>query len=107
MTSQLSAFARFFYDQGINPEELNSQKFLREFKKKYKVKVHDIPPTQPKSWREIQMLLYNFECYSVAANFIFNPTLKLLYVIQKGATYPNMVQIEGTPHKVLYTDRAI
>lgn len=108
MTYQLSCLGRFLYDMGIHPEEINSRKFLKEFKKKYKVKVHDIPPTQPKSWAEMQMVLFNFESYGTAPiKFALNPTLKLLYIISPKCAYPNMVQIPGTSYEVFITDAAL
>lgn len=104
MTYDISKVEHYLQDMGVNPEELNSRKFLKEFKKKYKVKVHDIPPTQPKGWEQIKMLLFNFESYGVPLNLVLNPTLKLLYVCGKDFNAPNMEQISGTPHRILITD---
>lgn len=105
MTYAISKVEHFLQDLGVKPEELNSRKFLKEFKKKNHVKVHDIPPTQPKSWDQIKMLLFNFESYGVAPiKFALNPTLKLLYIITKDAAYPNMQPIPGTSYEVFITD---
>lgn len=104
MTYAIAKVEYYLQDMGINPSELNSNKFLREFKRKYKVKVHEIPPTQPKGWGQIKMLLFNFESYGVPLNLVLNPALKLLYICSKEFKAPNMEQIPGTPHRILITD---
>lgn len=107
MTYAITKVEHFLQDLGVKPEELNSRKFLKEFKKKNHVKVHDIPPTQPKSWDQIKMLLFNFESYSVPLNLVLNPTLKLLYICGKEFNAPNMENIPGTPHRILITDAVL
>lgn len=104
MTHTIAKVEYYLQDMGINPHELNSNGFLRDFKKRYKVKVHEIPPTQPKGWEQIRMLLFNAESYGVPLNLVLNPTLKLLYICAKEFNAPNMEQIPGTPHRILITD---
>lgn len=104
MTYAIAKVEHYLQDMGIEPSELNSNKFLKEFKKKNKVKVHEIPPTQPKGWEQIKMLLFNFESYGVPLNLVINPTLKLLYICAKEFNAPSMEQIAGTPHRICITD---
>lgn len=106
MTYQMMNLKHFLEDMGVNPEELNRQKFLKEFKRTHKVKVYDIPPTQAHSWRELQMLLYNLEIYHAQVVLILNPTLKLLYLASPEFEGPTE-HIPGTNFRILITDSVL